>query len=185
MMYDFFGIHISLCDGIYNPSDDTFMIIENVKCTGKSIEIGCGTGLVSLYFKRNGCNIECTDINMKAVECTLKNGEANGLKINAYRSDLFENVEGIYDTIIFNPPYLPAENEDPAWDGGKTGLEVSERFIVQAYPFLNKGGHIYMILSDLTDVNGFISRHGEYVFREIARNTFDFEAIILYSIEKR
>ncbi|MGC8608627.1 MAG: HemK2/MTQ2 family protein methyltransferase [Thermoplasmata archaeon] len=185
MISYFFSIPIRIFDGVYAPSDDTFMIMENVKCSGKTIEIGCGTALISIYFRKRGCDIECTDINNKAVECAIDNAKLNEINLRVYQSDLFDKVGNTYDTIIFNPPYLPVEDEDPAWTGGKTGLEISDRFLIQAYRFLNKGGHIYMILSDLTDTAGFISKHAEYKFNEIARKTFDFESIILYEIEKK
>ena len=48
-------------------------------------------------------------------------------------SDLFENVHGKYDTIIFNPPYLPVERESPQWSGGKDGFAVTGRFLETAH----------------------------------------------------
>lgn len=57
-------------------------------------------------------------------------------------SDLFAHVPGHFDLILFNLPYLAAEEEGPleqAWAGGKEGLDVLAPFLEQASGHLTPG----------------------------------------------
>ncbi len=54
--------------------------------------------------------------------------------VKCIKSDLFSNIKGKFDTIIFNPPYLPYDKREPkdislATTGGKKGYELLERLI--------------------------------------------------------
>src|SRR3989344_7303486 len=71
----------------------------------KALEIGAGTGFISIFLKKIGKDCQGTDINPKAIECAKDNALRNGVLVNFYNSDLFENVKNNFDLIIFNPPY--------------------------------------------------------------------------------
>ncbi|MCY0851527.1 MAG: methyltransferase [Thermoplasma acidophilum] len=173
-------LDIEECDGVYPPSEDSFLLAEHASCSGKAIEIGCGTGIVSICFLKNGCNIEAVDINDLAVECARANASRNGLNLKVYRSDLFSGVSGTYDTILFNAPYIPVEGEDASWSGGRN-LEVVSRFLDQARYHLNASGQIYIVLSDLTENEGMFRSMG-YDYAIIKKISFEFEAIVLYRL---
>ena len=87
--------------------------------------------------------------------------------------------------LLFNPPYLPVENESQQWAGGRDGFDVTGRFLESAANFLSYNGNIYFILSDLTDIESFINKNKNYVFTKIASMSFDFEAIMLYELKVR
>jgi release factor glutamine methyltransferase len=75
--------------------------------------------------------------------------------INAIQSDLFEKVEGKFDWIIFNPPYLPLDENEPedsrqATTGGEKGNEILLKFLEEAKQYLNVGGKILVLVSSLT-----------------------------------
>jgi len=173
-------LDIEECDGVYPPSEDSFLIIEYASCSGKAIEIGCGTGIVSICFLKRGCDIEAVDISDLAVECAKDNASRNGLTLKVYRSDLFSGVSGTYDTILFNAPYIPVEGEDASWSGGRN-LEVVSRFLGQAREHLSASGQIYIVLSDLTDNEGMFRMMG-YDYFIIKKISFEFEAIVLYKL---
>ena len=180
MILEFNGLKIEKCDGVYPPSDDTFLLMENATCSGRSIEIGCGTGIVSIYFLKKGCDIQAVDINELAVECARKNARRNGLNLNAYRSDLFSSVIGYFDTVLFNAPYLPVEEEDISWSGGED-MGIVKRFLTQARYHLTDKGQIYIVLTDLTDNDRIFSEHG-YAYMIVKEMKFDFESILLYRL---
>ena len=96
------------------------------------LEIGTGSGLIAIYFAKNGYHVDAVDISRDALDCASGNCNLNGVSINLALSDLFQNVRGKYDTIIFNPPYLPT-NDDiegaEAWNGGSDGFAVIRRFL--------------------------------------------------------
>ena len=94
--------------------------------------------------------IVATDISAAALNLAQKNAAALGLKdkIDFRQGNLFEPVEGLFDIIVSNPPYIAAEeyeklpagvkNYEPreALLAGKSGLEFYEKLIYQAagYP---------------------------------------------------
>ena len=70
-----------------------------------ALDIGTGTGFIAIYLKKLGFNCQGVDINPKAIDLAIKNAAKNNVKINFYISDLFHNVKGKFDLIIFNPPF--------------------------------------------------------------------------------
>ena len=86
-------------------------------------------------------------------------------KIKVLKSDLFSNVKGKFDVIIFNPPYLPFDNKDKdvAINGGVKGYEIIKRFLYKAKNYLNDKGFILMVFSNKTgkqEVDDIIKRKG-------------------------
>ena len=81
-------------DDVYPPSDDSILLIESLQIRPgeRILEIGCGSGVVSIHCASNGCSVTAVDINPSAVECTRENAELNGVPMDVRQSDLFENV---------------------------------------------------------------------------------------------
>jgi release factor glutamine methyltransferase len=142
------------CGGVYPPREDTYLLIECIepKVGEKVLEVGCGSGLVSLHCAKVGATVVAVDINQKAVDCTRANLERNHLQAQVHRSDLFSNIEGRFDLILFNPPYLVGRGEDElerSWAGGRDGVEVLERFLREAPDHLAPGGRVVVLLSTM------------------------------------
>jgi release factor glutamine methyltransferase len=125
------------------------------------LEVGCGSGILSIHCALAGGKVTAVDINPRAVECTLKNASRNAARLEARRSDLLSDVKGDFDLILFNPPYLPVKEKDDlgrAWSGGTGGMEVVERFLEQAPLQLAPGGRILLLVS---------SRMDQYLLRRV------------------
>ena len=138
-------------DLVYIPSDDTFLLAENLDIKeGQSVlEIGTGSGLVSMYASRLTDDITATDINYNALELAEENFKKNNIDtIKLEFGDLFEPVKDKkFDVILFNTPYLPTEEEDIidsdlnyAFDGGSDGRKIIDRFLNEVKNHLNEGG---------------------------------------------
>jgi len=176
-------LEIEVYDSVYVPSHDTFLLIELLELNGNErvLEIGCGSGFVSLHCASKGCRTTAVDISKKAVENTLSNASKNDLEIEVKTSDMFSGLSDRWDVIIFNPPYLPEEMDlppDVRWDGGKSGDETILYFLSEAYNYLKNGGEIYMIYSDrapLEKINNKIDER--YVVLKKISETFSFETI--------
>ncbi len=147
---------------IYQPAEDSYLmkkvldkeipklLEQNPEL--KVLEIGCGSGiqlqtLESLGVKKQ--NIFSCDVNSDAVAHCEKLG------FDCVESDLFKNVNGKFDLIVFNPPYLPEEKDEPvdsmiATTGGKNGSEIINQFLKHAKDRLVAGGKIFLITSSLT-----------------------------------
>ncbi len=180
-------LRIGNCEGVYEPAEDSYLMVDSAKCGKRVLEVGCGTGIVSLHCAAAGSAVDAVDRNSKAVDCTLGNARANGLKVNAFVSDLFSSVPKgeRYDTIIFNPPYLPTEDGLPGseqWDGGMDGFRAVRPFLGDAPGYLADGGEIYIILSSLTDIGSLLSEFKHLKFEKIASASFFFEKIFVWRI---
>ena len=184
-------------DLVYIPSDDTFLLAENLEIKeGQSVlEIGTGSGLVSMYASLLTDDVTATDINYNALELAEKNFKLNNINtIKLEFGDLFEPVKDKkFDVILFNTPYLPTDSEDIinddlnyAFDGGLDGRKVIDRFINEVSNHLNDKGIVQIIQSSLSDNNRTLDMFDRNGFvAEIAESEkFFFEEIVLINAYK-
>ena len=182
---------------VYIPSDDTFLLAENLEIKeGQSVlEIGTGSGLVSMYASLLTDNVTATDINYNALELAEKNFKLNNIDIIRLEfGDLFEPIKNEkFDVILFNTPYLPTDSNDIinddlnyAFDGGLDGRNVIERFLNEAPNHLNDNGIIQMIQSSLSDTEKTLDTLDQLGFiAEVAKSErFFFEEIVLINAYK-
>lgn len=158
---------------IYPPREDTYFLLEFLKdkeLEGKRfLEMGAGNGLISMEMAEKGAEVTSVDINSEALCRIAAEAEEKGLEIKTVESDLFENVEGFFDLIVFNPPYLPGEEsfpEDETWRGGKKGVEVTERFLDSVDNYLGDKASVYVIVSSLSAYEGLVDEYGLEVVDE-------------------
>lgn len=156
------GILYDECDNVYPPSEDTFLLIDNLEVEegSKVLEIGGGTGLVSITASKTAKHVTVTDINPYAINCIQHNIELNNrTNILVKECDLFNDIDEKYDLIIFNTPYLPVLEEEhdssdeyqKAWDGGVDGRQVIDKFLDQVRDYLVDNGKIQIVQSSFSD----------------------------------
>lgn len=77
---------------------------ENFDFNGKKVlDIGCGSGILSILAMKMGAKIvDACDIDPIAIDSTKENAVINGVKVNAFESNLFSNVKEKYDLIFAN-----------------------------------------------------------------------------------
>ncbi len=144
-------------EGVYPVSEDTLLLASSISVTPgeRFLEVGCGTGYISISMALRGAVVAGVDINPLAVALSRENAERCGIEgADFFESDLFSAVTGTVDVIAFNPPYLPSEDimatgYDACWDGGPTGREVAQAFIAQCAQYLVPGGRVYLLQSSL------------------------------------
>jgi len=146
-------------DSVYQPAEDSYLLkeaIEESDMSGDVLDMGTGSGILAIAAANKGCNVTAVDINPEALEVAREN--AKGLDIKFILSDLFKEVTGKYDWMIFNTPYVPTEESEKkdmqsrAWDGGKDGLQVAKEFLRQSREFLKPGGKILLLVSSNDNV---------------------------------
>jgi len=181
-------LNISVHEGVYTPSDDTFLLLEMMTVDGdeKVLEIGCGSGIISLHCSVYGCDVLSVDKDQKAIENTITNAKQNDIDITVRKSNLFSNVtENDWNIIIFNPPYLPEDDllkEDNRWDGGKRGDEVVVEFLQEAEDYMRGDGKLYLCYSSLSPTDLIKEVMGKkYEIKKEERKEFFFET--LYGVE--
>ncbi|WP_010480231.1 HemK2/MTQ2 family protein methyltransferase [Thermococcus zilligii] len=193
MPMEYEGLRLRLHPQVYEPAEDTFLLAENlaVKKGDVALDVGTGTGLIALLMARKASYVLGVDINPIAVELARENARLNGIKNVEFRlSDLFENVEGEFDLITFNAPYLPGEPEEPidlALVGGETGREVLDRFIEEVPRYLKPGGVVQIVQSSITGVEETLERLKKAGLTAgiVARRHIFFEDIVLINGRKR
>ncbi|MBI2671921.1 DUF2431 domain-containing protein [Candidatus Woesearchaeota archaeon] len=169
---------------VYEPSDDSFLIQEFVRkyAKGKVLDIGTGSGILAKTALEKTKDVLAVDIDEESVEHCKKLG------INTVKSDLFENVKGKFDLIIFNPPYLPDDKnklkDDHFYIGGKKGNEILERFFSKAKEYLNKNGKILIVFSSLTPNVEEIMEKDKFKFKKLKEKAFFYEKLYVYLVEK-
>lgn len=176
------------CSGVYEPAEDTALLMRTCSCRGDVLEIGTGSGVIAIHCALNGARVTASDFSRDALTCAELNMTLNEVSITFIESDLFSNIPGMYDEIIFNPPYLPTNDEiygSEQWNGGADGFSTTRPFLANAVKFLKKGGVIRIILSDLTDFRVLKSEFSSLNFEENDHESFDFETIYAFTITRK
>jgi len=150
------NIRIEERDDVYSPGEDSILLIRslNVSDGERILEIGCGSGVVAIHCAKNGGAVTAVDINPSAVALTRKNAAANGAFMDIRLSDLYEDIDSNYDTIVFNLPYLPVKEDgmlEKAWSGGDDGIGPLPRLLNGVKGHLLPRGRFVVVVSSLMD----------------------------------
>jgi release factor glutamine methyltransferase len=161
--YTFKKIKIRVFPGVFHPafffSTKTlieFLETQNLNRT-KVLELGAGTGLISIYCKLQGAEKVCaSDISSSAIENILENIGINNIEVDVVHSDLFEKIDpNAFDIIIINPPYYPKKiktETDYPWFCGES-FEYFEKLFLQLNQKRTVKNKIYMIISEDCDID--------------------------------
>jgi 16S rRNA (guanine1207-N2)-methyltransferase len=83
-------------------------VLLPLNLTGKILDLGCGYGTIGLTIAMFNKDVRVTlaDINKRALALCEENAKLLGLsqRVTCLQSDIFENIEGPYDSIVVNPP---------------------------------------------------------------------------------
>lgn len=123
------------------------------------LDVFTGSGVLAVAAALGGAReVTAVDISRRAALCARANGRLNGHRVRALHGDLFEPVRGErFDLVTANPPYVPsADDELPAagaaraWEGGRDGRLLVDRFAAGVAEHLASGGRVLMVVSSLT-----------------------------------
>ncbi|MBA2859148.1 release factor glutamine methyltransferase [Methanococcus maripaludis] len=186
------GIKIKTHPKVYVPAEDSELLIENlVDVKNKTVlDVGTGSGIQAINAVKQGASkVIGIDINPYAVDCAKINSELNEIdskKLSFKTGDLFKNIDEKFDVILFNAPYLPTSDEEKlekylnyAFDGGKDGREVLDKFLDEVANYLKKDGIIQILQSSLTDGNKTIEKMEKlgFVAKQTGSLKFSFEEL--------
>jgi len=134
------------------------------------LELGAGTGIISILAAKKGATVYASDISSKAVENVKLNAAKNNVQINIFTSDLFKNIPDMqFDYIIINPPYYskdPREEEEYAWFCG-SNFEYFKSLFNSLSNYIGRDSKAFMILSEVCDIQKIksIGMENEFVWK--------------------
>ena len=145
-------LQLKVFQDVFYYFDSEFMANNLVIPTSSRVlDLGCGTGVLGFVASENANEVICADISSKAVECTEYNVNYLKLsdKVKVVQSDLFQNITGLFDVIIFNIPFNA--EKDGLDDLGKSMYDKDGklliRFLDESKNYLTKGGKIILAYS--------------------------------------
>ena len=164
--------------------------IAPLSLKGKTfLELGCGSGIISILAARNGAQVTATDINPIAISALVKNAASNHVVIDILSSDLFENLmDKSFDYIIINPPYYPKNPisiAEKAWFCGEQ-FDYFEQLFFQLPHFKTSDNNIIMILSEDCDLQKIktIALNNKMAFKVLLAKKVAGEKNYIFEIDK-
>lgn len=156
---EFMGLDFFVNEHVLIPRQDTEVLVEETMKYAKGkrvLDVCTGSGCIILSLCKL-CDLKeavGVDLSTEALKVANQNKENLGCDVTFVESDLFSNVEGTFDVIVSNPPYIASDvieglmpevkEHEPrmALDGGVTGLDFYEKIIEQSGNYLADQGHL-------------------------------------------
>jgi release factor glutamine methyltransferase len=170
----YFGDYVfNVWENVYEPAEDSFLFAENlnVQEVETVLDMGTGCGILGILAAKKASAVVAVDVNPYAVRCAKENAKLNNVQNKIYyvQGDLFTPLSksSKFDAILFNAPYLPADEGEAdswigrAWAGGATGRQVIDRFIAKAPNYLKQTGRVLLMQSTLANVDETLRRFAE------------------------
>jgi len=168
--WDFMGHELQVDARALIPRPETELLVEEVlnfisagnvvpdkriNSALRILDLCTGSGCIAAAIAYAGAyNVTAADISEKALSLAKQNGA--GLGINFVQSDLFDNIQGSFDVIVSNPPYITTcemadlaptvKNHEPhlALHGGEDGMDIYRRLVPESLKFLKPGGALFL-----------------------------------------
>ena len=160
---EFCDLKLAVDERVLIPRPETEELVqmildENEQDRRTVLDIGTGSGAIALALaeKRKEWEITASDVSEKALELAQLNAKRHQSSLNFILSDVFENIQGQYDIIVSNPPYIAFDETyemdqsvirfepDSALFAEKQGLAIYQNIAEAAHQFLKPQGKIYL-----------------------------------------
>lgn len=159
--FSFKNINVIVKPGVFHPGlfISTKMLLNFIDAlildNKAFLELGAGSGVISVLAAKKGARVFASDISKIAVENIRLNANINDVKINTLESNLFQNIPRMnFDYIVINPPYYkkdPVSDAEYAWYCG-SNFEYFRNLFTSLPGFVNQNSNVFMILSEVCDI---------------------------------
>ena len=133
-------------------------VLLPLSLTGRILDLGCGYGPIGLTIAQNSkeARVDLADINSRALALASRSGERLNLnnRVTFLHSDIFEKIEGPYDSIVVNPPI-------------RAGKKVTYAMYEGAKQYLIDGGSLFIVIRKAQGAES-ASRYIESLFGNVA-----------------
>lgn len=169
------GIRLEIPPEVFHPGyfHSTGLLLRQLSgellAKKRFLELGAGSGLLSIYAAQKGAYVTASDINPVSVECVRSNAENNGVALNILLSDLFDRIPRSerFDFIVINPPYYkgkPASFSEYAWYCGENG-EYFQKLFRDLGSYMHDQTSALMVLCEGCDLQMITNMAAEHSFR--------------------
>ncbi len=176
---------------VYQPAEDSGLLAEATVegAHGHVLEVGTGSGWVAARIREErGLEVVGSDLNPHAARAARDRG------VEAVVGNLLDPFrEGAFDTVCFNPPYLPTD-PDNEWDdwmehalsGGESGRELIEPFLADVGRVLAPGGVVFLLVSSLTGYEAVLAlaESAGFDHEKTVEESFPFETLTVVRLER-
>lgn len=156
---------------VYPPREDTDLMAQTIAKLPKPgakrlLEIGCGSGAISIFAAQLGFTVTACDINPFAVAASRHAAVSNGVTINVREGGPGPNIDGTveqwagrkqHDIIVWNLPYLAHDNQSPLLgpleeaallDTDRRGLVSRLLKHLKSSKILSENGLVFLLISN-------------------------------------
>ena len=163
---DFHSLNLKVDERVLIPRPETeelveLILSENPETPLSVLDIGTGSGAIALALanSRPDWKITASDLSKDALSLAAENAQFCGLNLTLVQSDCLDAIQGKFDIIASNPPYISEEDKDEvglnvlasephmALFAGENGYAIYRKIAEQAGDYLTEKGKIYLEIS--------------------------------------
>ncbi|AYM97511.1 peptide chain release factor N(5)-glutamine methyltransferase [Acidovorax sp. 1608163] len=158
---EFYGLPLQVDARVLDPRPDTETLVDWALeviaplTSPRVVDLGTGSGAIALALQsqRADAQVLAVDASADALAVAQANGKRLGLPVQFQPANWLEGVQGVFDAIVSNPPYIA--NADPhlaaltheplqALASGTDGLDDIRTIVAQAPAHLRPGGWLLL-----------------------------------------
>ncbi len=156
---EFYGLALQVDARVLDPRPDTETLVdwalEHLTPQGSVVDLGTGSGAIALALQgqRPQAQVTAVDASPEALAVAQANAQRLGLAVTFRLGNWLAGLQGPFDLIVSNPPYIAEDDphleqlgHEPrlALTSGADGLDAIRVIVAQAPPCLNRGGWLLL-----------------------------------------
>ena len=202
---DFHGLRFKVDERVLIPRPETeelvdLILAENPNSELKVLDIGTGSGAISLSLKKSRplWQVTASDLSADALILAKENSKLNQVDIDFVQSDVFENISGIFDIIVSNPPYISKNDKNEvginvltsepkmALFADEDGLAIYRQIIEDVTKYLTPKGKLYFEIGykQGQDLKKLLSQHFPDKHVRVLKDQFGQDRMVVMDDEK-
>lgn len=136
----------------------SLVLKETLHQPARILDVGTGSGVIGVSLAKEipaPEEVVLSDVSPEALALASENAKTQEAQVTLVQSHLFSNIEGQFDLIVANLPYVPerdraslapevAHDPDLALFSGADGMDLVKEFIAEVRDFLKPGGLVAM-----------------------------------------